>query len=53
VYPSVSQIFLLADPFWPRKITTDRHILAHINIVCPDVRHPILKICISELVVDT
>jgi len=53
MYPSVLQIYLLADPFWPQKITKDPHVLAHINIVCPDVRHLILKIFISELIVDT
>jgi len=30
--PSVSQAILLADPFWLRNITTDPHILAHVNI---------------------
>jgi len=30
---SVSQMFLLADPFWLRKITMDPHLLAHVNIV--------------------
>jgi hypothetical protein len=30
---SVSHTFLLADPFWLRKITTDQHILAHVNTV--------------------
>jgi len=29
---SVSQIILLADPFWLRNITTDPHILAHVNM---------------------
>jgi hypothetical protein len=29
---------LLADPFWLRKINTDLHILADVNIVCPDDR---------------
>jgi hypothetical protein len=28
---SVSQTFLLAEPFWLRKITTDPHILAYVN----------------------
>jgi hypothetical protein len=31
--PTVNQTFLLADPFWLRKITTAPHILAHVNIV--------------------
>ena len=29
---SVSQTILLADSFWLRNITTDPHILAHVNI---------------------
>ena len=33
IYSSVFQKFLLADPFWLRKITTDPHILAHVNSV--------------------
>jgi hypothetical protein len=33
VYRGVSQTFLLADPFWLQNITTDPHILAHINIM--------------------
>ena len=32
--------FLLAKPLWLRKITTDPHILAHVNIECPDDRYP-------------
>ena len=30
-------------PICLRKITTDPHILAHINMQCPDDRHPNLK----------
>jgi hypothetical protein len=30
VYTIVSQTFLLADPFWLRKIATDRHIVADV-----------------------
>jgi len=30
-YISVSQTFLLADPLWLQKITTDLHMLAHVN----------------------
>lgn len=37
-------------PFWLQKITINFHILARINIVCPDDRYPKLKICISELI---
>jgi hypothetical protein len=29
---------LLADPFWLPEITTDPHILADLNIECPDDR---------------
>jgi len=51
VYPGVSQIVLLEDLLWLRKITTDPHIIAHINIECVDVRHPTVEIYISELTV--
>ena len=40
---------LFADLFWLRKITTDPHILACLNIVCPDDKYSILKMYISEL----
>ena len=50
--PSVSQTFLLAEPFLLRKITTDPHILAYVNIHCPDDTHAKLKIYISELILD-
>ena len=46
----VSQTFLLADPFWIRKITTDPHILAHVNTDCPDDGYPKSKMCSSELI---
>ena len=29
--PDVSQTFLLSDPLWLRKISTDRHIVTHLN----------------------
>ena len=48
LYTSVSQNVLLAGPFWLRKITTDRHIIAHVNIVCPDDRYPKLKIYMTD-----
>ena len=48
MYPKV---FLLADPFWHRKITTDPHILAHVE--CLDHRYPKLKIYTSELILDS
>jgi len=44
--------FQFAEPFWLRKITTDPHILADVNIVCPDDRYPILETSISELMLD-
>jgi hypothetical protein len=50
---SASQTFLLADAFWLQKITTDPHILAHINIVCPDDRYLKLKFYTSELILDS
>jgi hypothetical protein len=33
VHSSISQTVLLANHFWLRKITTDPHILAHLNKV--------------------
>jgi hypothetical protein len=53
VRSSVSQTFLLKGPFWLRKITTNHHILAHVNIDCPDDRYPKLNICISEMILDS
>jgi len=44
-------MFLLGVPFCLRKITTDPHILAHVNMEYPDDRYPQLKIHISELLV--
>jgi len=41
--------FLLADPFWFRKITTDPHILAYVNVGCLNDGCPKLYIYISEL----
>jgi hypothetical protein len=41
---SVSRTSLLADPIWLRKITTDFHILADVNIECSNDRYPKLKI---------
>jgi hypothetical protein len=40
LYTSVSPNFLLADFLWLRKITTDPHILAHVNTVCPYDKYP-------------
>jgi hypothetical protein len=43
----VSQTFMLADPSWIKKITTDLHILAHINMEFLDDRYPKSKTYIS------
>jgi hypothetical protein len=40
---SVSQKYLLADPFWLLKINKDPHILAHVNTECPKNRYPKIK----------
>jgi len=49
-----SQTFLLADPFWLRKITTDPHILAQVNTECLDDTHQKLKkTYLSELILDS
>ena len=40
----VSQTFLLAGPFCLRKITRDLHILADVNIECPDDIYPKLNV---------
>jgi len=47
---SVSKTFMLADLFWLRKITTDSHILVHVNMECTDSMCPKLQIYISELI---
>ena len=44
--------FLLSDPFWFRKITTDPYILSHVNIDSPDERCPELDTYILELTLD-
>jgi len=36
-------------PFWLKKITMNFHILAHVNIQCPDDRYPKLNPYNSEL----
>jgi hypothetical protein len=53
LYINVPQSFLLADPFRLRKIATNPHILAHVNIACLDDWYPQLKIYISELILDS
>jgi len=41
------------DPLLLRKITKDPHILAHVNIECPEDRYAKLKIYILELILDS
>jgi len=41
------------DPFCLRKITTDPHILVHVNVECAVDKEPRLKIYISELISDS
>ena len=48
---SVPQTFFYSrTPFWFRKITTDPHIIAQVNIDCPDDMNPKLYIYLSELI---
>jgi hypothetical protein len=42
--------FFLVVPFWSPKITTDPHILSHVNIELPDDRNPKLEVNISGLI---
>jgi len=35
-YTIVTKALLFVDPLWLRKIATDPHILAHVNIKCLD-----------------
>jgi len=37
IYTSDSQTILLANPFWHRKIITDPHIFAEMNVECQDL----------------
>ena len=54
VWDSASRTFTLADPFWLRKVTTDSHILAYVNMDCTDDRYPKLDVYISpELILDS
>ena len=43
IWHSVPQTSCSRAAIWLRKITTDSHILAHVNISCPDDWHPELK----------
>ena len=47
------KVLLVVNPFRLRKITTNPHILAHVNVACPDDRYPKLKMYISELILDS
>ena len=49
IWHSVSQTSCSRASIWLRKVTTDPHIRAHVNIICPDVWHPELKVYSSEL----
>jgi len=44
------ETFRSTNPFWFWTIITDSHILAHINMVCPDDRSAKLGTYISELI---
>jgi hypothetical protein len=50
---SMSQTPLLADPFSLLTVTADPHILGHVNRQCADDRCPKLKICMSEVILDS
>ena len=52
-YTNISQNFLLADPFWLWKTTTDPYDPAYLNVECLDDRYPELKFYISELILDS
>jgi hypothetical protein len=39
---------LLVGPLWPRKITTDPHILAHVNMECPGDGYPKVELIIGS-----
>ena len=49
-YGSVYQTFLLTDPFWLRKITTDHYIRVYANVECLLNRCSELKIYASDLI---
>jgi hypothetical protein len=49
---NISLTFFLAEPFWFRKITTDLHILAHVDTEFLDDRYAKLKMYISEKILD-
>jgi hypothetical protein len=46
------KLFCSRTPFGFKKITTDPHILADVNVQCPEGRYPKLKMRISELILD-
>jgi hypothetical protein len=50
---NISQSSLLADPSWVQKITSVPHSLLTLRIDSPDDRYTKLKMCISELTLDT
>ena len=64
VYISCECVSVFADNHWfqnlslsasfrLRQITTDPHILVHLNTECSDDRCPELNTCIPELIVDS
>jgi hypothetical protein len=44
---------LCSHTFWLRRTRTDPQSLDHVNIGCPEDWYPKLKVCISELIVDS
>jgi len=53
-WSSVSQLFLLSEPIWCRKIFMDRHILAHVDTAFPNDRCEIKKKnYVLEMIVDS
>jgi len=44
--------FLLTNPFWFRKITTDSQIFAHVNIGCQEDMYRKIQIYTSQLILD-
>ena len=53
-YPVVVFLKLfLVKHFWLRKLTTDSHILAHVNTEYPGDRYPKLNIYVSEIILDS
>ena len=45
----IPKTFFLTDPFCRRKITTDPHILAHVNTECPDDSYEHIQVASHDL----